>query len=191
MRRTWLPATFFLLLACAPQSKTSEKPVLDIDGLIDGQLAKLGSQPVTLYKEAGVKGANADTTFVPDAPAWRAELEVFRSLGMLNQKVYAGTYRQEGPLEDPRSNLLIRQYENTEAPLRWVRLYYQDAPERIRQVEGEVLEATPLYTARRVLSLWFEDDRGVPVLSRYTVSGYQKIALRDTVHFEITGVVRW
>ncbi|GEM_PF-2711244 len=177
--------------ACAPKSRAMEKPVVDIDGLIDRQLALLTGRKPVLNKVAGIHDRASDTTYVPDKEAWRSELEIYRSLGMLNQRIYEGTYKTEGPLDDPLSNLLIRQYANDEAPLKLLRVYYLEKPDRIRQVEGEVEESTPLLTSSRRLTMWFEDDRGSLLLTRYQLTGYQKAALRDTVRFQIQGAIKW
>lgn len=184
----------FLLLACwscAPKSRQAGKSLVDIDGILQRQLDQLAEKRPALTKTASVNASESDTTFVPGREAWKSELEVFRTLGMVNQRIYADQYLREGPLDDPLSNLLIQQFTNQEAPLRRIRIYYQDEPERIRKVEGEVEESTPLYTATRRLSLWFEEDHNQLSLNRYEVAGYQKAALRDTVRFRVTGMIRW
>lgn len=182
-----------VLLSCAPQSQKIEKTLVDIDGLIDKQLEQLQQRRPTLRKRALVDAVVSDSSWTPLAATWQNELEIFRALGIINQRIYEGSYTQQGPMDDPRSNLLINSYTNANAsaPLRWLHLYYQDEPAKIRQVEGAFEEITPLFLAHRRLSVWFEDDRGRPVLSRYEIVGYQKLALRDTVHFRIQCEVGW
>lgn len=187
----FLFALGMVLLSCAPKSREAEKSIVDIDGLIDTQLQQLHQRKPLLTKEASVDASQSDSSWTPAASVWDNELEIFRSLGMLNQRIYASGYTTEEPLDDPQSNLLIRRYTNSEAPLRWLHVYYQENPERIRQLTGEVEEVTPLYSAHRRLTLWFEDDRGRTLLTRYEIVGYQKAALRDTVHFHVQGAVGW
>lgn len=180
-----------VFFSCAPKSREAEEKYIDVDGLINSQLQHLQRSKPTLTKQAGVNGSRSVDSLTLDSAGWANELEVFRSLGNLNQRVYAGGYSVEGPLDDPLSNLLIRQYTNPNSPLRSLKVYYQANPERIRQLEGEVEEVNPLYSARRRMSLWFEDEGGAPMITRYEIIGFQKAALRDTVHFRVEGIVGW
>jgi len=182
-----------VFLSCAPQSRKIENTLVDIDGLIDKQLEELQQRRPTLTKRASVDALVSDSSWTPAAATWQKELEIFRALGMINQRIYKGAYTKQGPIDDPKSNLLISSYTsaNASVPLRWLHLYYQDESPTIRQVEGAFEEITPLFLAHRRLSIWFEDDRGRPVLSRYEIVGYQKSALRDTVHFRIQSEVGW
>ena len=179
------------LLSCAPGTRKNDNQVIDIDSLIDLQLVQFDRLKPTLHKQGGVNETVSDTTFSPSSYGWKSELEIFRSLGVLNQPVYSGAFLTEGPLDDPRSNLMILQYSLKEAPLKWLKVYYQDEPGRIRQVEGQVEDLTPLNASSRRLTLWFDDVSGLTTLSRYEINGYQKVALRDTVKFMIKGTVLW
>jgi hypothetical protein len=165
--------------------------VVDIDGIIDGQLAMLEQRRPALAKEATVNAFKSVKTFSPTREDWISELEVFRNLGMVNQRVYADGYVSAGPFDDPFSNLLIRQHENRDAPVKVVKLYYQDVPEHIRKIEGEIEESTLLSKAHHKVILWFEEQSGELSLNRYKITGYQKTAWRDTVHFEVLGNIQW
>lgn len=177
--------------ACAPSSKKKEASEVDIDSILSLQVRILGERKALLTKSSEGSAGRSDTSFVPTSTGWKEELEVFRVLGSFNQKLYQGTYQIEGPLEDPRSNLKIRRYTNDQAPLRSLLVFYRDDLSRIRQLTGVVEDANPLYSAHRELTLTFDELNGKPALTGYKVSGYQKLALRDTVRFEVTGVAQW
>ncbi len=164
-------------------------PVFDITALLNAQLDALATRKTSLEKEAGVNHSTSSTTLVPSQEFWTRELEIFRSLDAINRETVK--YRAEGPLDDPQSNLLIRRYTHPDAPLASLLVYYQDDLRRVRKVEGEVQERTLLYFARRRLTLWFEEDRGQPVLNQYEIRGFQKASLRDSVHFFVRGKVTW
>lgn len=185
--------TLLLLVgaSCAPTSRKAESPELNIDTLLARQVRILAEGHVTLTKSAEVSANRTDTTFAPDYSEWQSELQVFDALGILDQRLYQGTYRIEDPIDDPQSNLQIRRYTNHNAPLRLVQVSYQGEFMRIRQIMGIVEENNPLYAARRELTLRFDDIHGTPALASYRIHGFQKVALRDTVRYTIEGTVNW
>jgi hypothetical protein len=188
-----LPFALLLLVgaSCAPSSRKAESPELNIDTLLARQVRMLAEGQVTLTKSADVSSNRTDTTFVPDYSEWQSELEVFSTLGILDERLYQGTYRIEDPVDDPHSNLQIRRYTNHNAPLRMVQISYQGELIRMRQIMGIVEENNPLYAARRELTLRFDDIHGTPALASYRIHGFQKAALRDTVRYTIEGTVNW
>lgn len=180
----------FAFASCAtPAEHKLPGTAFDINRLLDAQEDILAGRSIRLEKEAGVNGSTSTDTLSPNAGFWTSELAIFRTLDAVNRE--SGYYIESGPLKDPQSNLLIRQFTSEAAPLAAVRVYYQDEFRRVRQVEGVVREQTFLYGTNRTLRLWFEDDHGSPVLDHYEIQGYQKVLGRDTVHFFIRARVRW
>ncbi len=190
MRRIFLAGLIGILSACAPASQKIQADEIDVDSLIASQVQLLQSGHVALTKVATM-ASRTDTAYARASTNWREELEVFRELGAIHQKLYRGTYRIEDPLDDPHSNLRIRRLTHDEAPLRVLEIYYQNELSRIREIKGILEEANPLYTSRRELILHFDDQDGKVALSRYSITGYQKLALRDTVRFSVHGQVNW
>lgn len=184
-------AVLLLASACTPPSQEIVSEGIDVDSLLLAQVRILNERKVQLSKSATVSAHPSDTSFIPTADQWRAELEVFLVFGTPNQKLYAGTYRAEGPMDDPRSNLSIRRYSNDQAPLRFLEIYYQGDFSRIRQLTGLVEEINPLYSTRRKLTLQFDDFNGTPALHGYFIEGFQKVVFRDTVRFALSAAVHW
>lgn len=177
--------------ACTPSSKKTAPNELEIDSLISFQVTLLAEKSVSLSKSAAVSAHRSDTVLTPNFTQWSGELEVFRDLGLLNHTLYKGSYRIEDPLDDPRSNLSIRRFTNNSAPLRSLQVYYQGDLARIRQLTGIIEEVNPLYSAHRELTMRFDEWNGQLALSSYSVAGFQKVALRDTVWFSVNGTVNW
>lgn len=191
MRTPFFVSIFILLSSCAPTSQKTDAQELDVDSLLSFQVELLTSRGVSLTKSAGVSPSGTDTTQTLVSTNWREELEVFRGLGAVNQKLYKGTYRVEDPLDDPQSNLSIRRLTNERAPLRLMEVYYQNEVSRIREIKGILEESNPLYTSRRELIMHFDELDVKAALSRYSITGFQKLALRDTVWFSVNGHVNW
>ena len=177
--------------ACTPSSKKTAPDELDIDSLLSFQVTLLAEKKVSLSKWAAVAAHQPDTVLAPSPTNWREELEVFQDLGLVNHTLYKDSYRVEDPLDDPRSNLNIRRLTTDEGPLRLLQIYYQGNLARIRQLTGVIEEANPLYSAHRELTMRFDELNGQLALTSYSVEGFQKLALRDTVWFSVSGTVNW
>jgi len=180
-----------LVAGCTPTPALIEMGPVDVNTLIDDQVNFLSQRKVGLSKEARVDGIFSDSTVMPTMEAWRAELAIFRQLGIVNKAIHQGTYRHEGPLDDPRSNLFIEQYSSTASPLKSLKIFYREDPSRIRKIEGRLSSTTILNTSERILTLEFDEENDKPVLTRYTVIGFQKVVLRDTVRFQLVSTIKW
>ena len=181
---------YFLAAACT-QEQASTKKFFDFDGLIDDQISELGQNGRVLEKTSSMAHEHLDSTFLPSAKGWESELEIFRDLEMSNKPAYRNAYRMDDLLKDPKSNLKIRQYTSTEAPLHMLRFYYQNEFSRLRKIEASITEKNYLYTTSRILVMEFEEDEGKSQLIRYSMNGFQKMAFSDTVRFSVEGQLDW
>lgn len=179
-----------LVLACADADKAGPK-YFDFDRFIDDQVNELSQRRRVLEKSAAVNGHQTDSTFIPSLEIWNAEMEIFRQLDMINLPAYQKFYTLEDPVKDNRSNLKIRQYIGKDTPIAWIKFYYQDDFSRLRFIEAELLEKNLLFTNRRLLKMEFEDDNGHLMVHFYSMNGFQKMMLKDTVHFSVSGRIEW
>lgn len=192
MNRVWLVALWvFLATGCAPKRSMNPRGSFNVDSLLDEQIHQLGQRSVQLTKSATIDRDTAMAALVPSPEEWKSELEIFRQLGMINKDLYRDQYRREGPLSDPRSNLLIQRYLASSAPLASFSIYYRGNLRKVKRLEGILTEANPLYSAHRTLVLEFDEINDQLVLSSFQIKGYQKVALRDTVHIAVVGTIHW
>lgn len=184
-------ALLWLMLSCGPRTSAPIQGAFDVDAFLNAQVNLLGERGATLEKRADVNGVGSDSTLIPSAVQWEKELEIFRQLNLIGSRLYSDSYDRDNTLDDPQSNLKIQRYRSATAPLREFRLYYQDDLRHLRRLEGEVVEDNPMYLAARTLTLEVEEDGDQLILTSYRVVGYQKLALRDTASYQITGTLRW
>lgn len=185
-----LTLLFLFASACSHEQKSTQK-FFDFDGLIDEQINKLSQRKRVLDKVASVSGDKSDSTFLPSVEGWESELGIFRQLELINKPTYRNSYQVEGPLEDTKSNLKIRQYVGPSTPMPLVKFYYQNEFTHLKKIEAAVTERNLLFTNSRSLSMEFDEEEGKPALIRYTVNGYQKMILGDTVRFSVLGQIDW
>lgn len=184
-------AGVIVVVACEPKPSQVSRLSIDIKGLLAEQVDQCAQRHVSLTKTASVGLTLSDTTIVPTRRFWETEFETFQALDLINKRLYQDSYRSEGPLDDPRSNLSIQRYISAESPLTLLTLFYSGKLQRVRKIEGIVQEDTQLYHAHRTLTLEFDEVDGKPLITHYQVLGYQELALGDTLHFSIRGVINW
>ncbi len=180
----------FLSVACSNEQKAVSK-FFDFEGLVDEQVSLLNQHKRVLNKMAAVNGQESDSTFLPSAKGWESELEVFRQMEMLNKPTYRSDYKILDPLKDNRSNLKIREYISTSAPVHSLKFYYHDEFSQLKKIEATILEKNVLYANGRILTMEFEDSDGKPLLNHYSMIGFQKMFMRDSVHFSLKGQIDW
>ncbi len=192
MNRVWLLVLWAVLATgCAPKRSMTPGGAFNIDSLLDEQIHQLGQRNIQLTKRATIDRDTTEAVLVPSPAEWKSELETFRQLGMINKDLYRDQYHREGPLRDSRSNLQILRYVASSAPLTSFSIYYRDNLNKMKRLEGIVTETNQLYSAHRTLVMEFDEIHDQLLLSSFQIKGYQKVALRDTVHLAIVGTIHW
>lgn len=181
---------FLLAAACTQEQKSTQK-YFDFDALIDDQISQLSQRGRVLEKVAAMAADQSDSTFLPSGKGWESELEIFRDLELINKPAFKDVYKIEDPLYDTKSNLKIRQYAASEAPLHLIKFYYQNEFLHLKKIEATITEKNLLYTTSRALIMEFDEEDGKPQLIRYSMDGFQKMVFNDTVRFSVQGQVDW
>ena len=167
-----------------------DKRYVDLDSLINVQVAHLNQLKATLKKAVIIDGKMDSSSNVLDSAAWSHELDVFRQLDLINRPIYRDAYDVKDGVKDSKSNLLIRSYESSStATVPYIRLYYQDSPSRLKKIEALYQETNSLYVSQRILKMYFDDGTGMPYLTGYSIEGHQKMMLNDSVKYTIKSVI--
>ena len=72
-----------------------------------------------------------------------------------------------------------------------VRFYYQNDFEKLKKIEANIVEKNLLYSNSRSLTMEFDEEDGKPLLIRYTMKGFQKMAFSEQVQFSVMGQIDW
>ena len=161
------------------------------DSLLQAQTQAYRVRPSGIEKYARVDD-NADTTFLAfDAPTLKREWDVFLPLDAFQKPAFADTYAITIE-QDPHSNLTVKRYLSRQAvPVPEVAFYYLNNPDQLRAIRATFQELNTFYTTQRQLELIFAERDGRPVITDYSVTGYQKMVLADSVTFSIAGKMVW
>jgi len=179
-----LLAVSISVVSCERQ-EVNNADYFNVNELLDQQIALLSNSKTVVNKEANIDSLQEQSTFVPDSLGWANELEVFRYLEVINKPIYQGLYEQVDQ-KDEHSNLKVRVLKaKADVPVREFKIYYQDTFDHLKKIEAEIEEKNSLYYSSRKLSLQFDDM----LLSKYRISGVQKMIMRDSVRYSIESKV--
>jgi len=174
------------LVSCSEGKKT--KALYPIDSLLQAQANYLSARKAHLKKIVLLGGKEEEISLSPkDIIAWRNELEIFTALDVINKPINRSYYSIED-LSDSRSNLKVKAFTTTEdLPVRYIKIYYYQSPNKLRRLEAQFKESNSLYTSLRDLTMDFQQFGDTIVLTSYNIVGGQKMLLDDTVQYHITG----
>jgi hypothetical protein len=174
------------LVSCSNDKKT--KALYPVDSLLQAQANYLSARKAHLKKVVFLGGKEEEISLAPkDIIAWRNELEIFTALDVINKPINRSYYSIED-LSDSRSNLKVKAFTTTEdLPVRYIKIYYYQSPNKLRRLEAQFKESNSLYTSLRDLTMDFQQFGDTIVLTSYNIAGGQKMLLDDTVQYHITG----
>jgi len=176
-----------LLFSCSRQNLTYDKPYFDFDSLVNNQVHQIASAKASIIKKTFLNGKKDSTILLPDTAQWRHELDAFQQLDVINKPLFKGNY-QSSNQEDDHSNLFVRSFTTKmKSPVPEVKFFYQDGYMKLKRIESVFNESNALYSTSRKLTLEFEDQQGIAMISKYRVQGFQKMILSDSVKFSIEG----
>lgn len=177
-----------LLAGCAQETKNAAK-YFDFDKLIDDQIILLANNHRQLKKSASLGETPKDTVFRPSAEEWNRELEAFRLLETINKPAFQKLYHIDDALSDTKSNLKIRQFSTDKSRVALIKLFYHNDLSQLKKIECVLFQKNFLYASSDQLTLQFDDIDGRIALTGYTMHGYQKMLLSDTVRFTVQGLI--
>jgi len=177
------------------QKKTSS--LFNVDSLIQAQVQYLSKEHAGLSKTSSLGDSNSSISLTPkDTIAWKKELEIFSVLQLVNKPINRNSYVVENQ-PDTRSNLSVRTFaikpslpnDQKDLPIEYLKIYYQDSPDKIRKIEGQYRESGMMYKTSQVLCMEFQPVNDKMILTSYSISGGQKMFMSDSVQYKINTTV--
>lgn len=181
-------AFIVLLSGCVkdqrPAQTTGFYRFYNIDSLVTAQISAL--EKLELTKSVSIDGREEQTRFIPDSLQWANELDIFRQLDQVNKASVRDAYVVTD-IRDTNSNLMVREIKSQrEVPVSMLKLYYLRTPGDIRKIEATFREENALYNNSKRMVLEFERNHR---LRRYGIEGSQKMVMKDSVRYSISGSV--
>ncbi len=179
-----------LMVSCNRENLKYDKSYFDFDSLVNNQVQLITLAKASLSKKTFLNGKQDSATLLPDTTHWKHELDAFQQLDVINKPLFKGNYQSKDQ-EDDHSNLLVRSLTTKmKSPVPEVKFFYQDGS-KLKRIESVFYESNVLYSTSRKLTLEFEEQRGTAMISKYSVQGFQKMILSDSVRFLIEGKLQY
>jgi len=189
MRKLFIITTIFLVACNVGEKPLGNYEYYSLDSLVNAQTSLLGELNPRLRKQVMLNNEPEDTVLQFSQEEWENELRLFKEAD-INIPSYSGIYQLQNELEDPNSNLLIDRYEpleGEEVHIRYFEIYYYRSIDQVKKVIVEESEENELYFSNKLLELYFATNDGKSVLSRYKITGNQKLISKDSVKYTIEG----
>lgn len=173
-----------LLAGCSQKKPAVQaREFYNFDSLVSSQIKTISTH--TLEKSVEIGEMKDSASFVPNEAQWSNELAIFRQLDEVNKASFRDAYTVT-ETRDTKSNLNVREIKsNRLVPVALLRLYYLRSLKDLRKIEATWTEENTLYVNDRKLTMEFEG-----MMHKYTIEGFQKMVMNDSVKFRIEGTVK-
>ncbi len=178
---------FFLLIeACNPisTSKEREKRYFDLALFVQKQIDKLSNQPLSVQKEIYLEGKKQE--ILTDSINWAKELSLFKEAD-INSPALANSYEVK---EDKQARTLSYVAKEDKQKVREIQLVLGGDGRlesiNIKEVKIVYAENNQLYEIHRRMSMKIKDEQ----LYAYSIQGFQKVVLKDSMVYEIRGLIK-
>lgn len=179
-RFLFLLGLLVMLDACqlAPKPEEQLQAYFDLDSLLDAQVQLLANQGAKLHKTVVMDGTTEQQTESPDTAGWKEEFIIIRDFN-LNKSYYVGAYTTKALDHGYRYELVA----NNKAPVLVFEVLKTDGD--ITSITATYFEDKTIYQHKRKLRLDFDGS----ALKGYSITGFQKMVMKDTVNYSISGEV--
>ncbi len=189
--RKLLPLIGVAALAWACGRQPSSTRPLYFDSLLQAQVNAYRVSPSGIEKYAQVDEKTDTTRLAFDQQTLKREWDMFRPLDAFQKPAFADAYTLTVE-KDPHSNLTVKRYRaRKDVPVPELAFYYLNTPDQLKAIKATFEELNVFYATQRHLQLTFAERDGLPVITHYSVAGYQKMVLADSVTFSIAGRIVW
>ena len=181
------------LVACKPTPKEGKLlggEYFALDQEIAQTIKELDALKAGVYKQVMVDGKQEEVILLPSNFKWENELALFKDIN-LNKPAW------QGFITSDTTNLfglteIIYKTERKEIPFKHIRMMFDQNKQLIYLVVN-IDKADEITHSQRTLSAqWVSrSNTSERHLVGYSVKGYQKTQLKDTLKFDILGKVRF
>lgn len=180
MKKLLICGLILVGMGCAEnkQSVRALDTYFPLDSLLDAEVAYLTAQRAALQKQVVMDDQQEHQSLRPDSSQWNDEFVIIRDFS-LNKPHYVGAYKQTA--QD--NTVLLELKDDIDAPVKSFLLAYED--KNLKQIKATYFEDKTIYQHKRLLTLDFVNNR----LKAYTIKGFQKMVLKDTITYSISGKV--
>ena len=148
----------------------------DLDDLLKSQVSKLGD--LRLQKEVWLDDESELKPLAMDSVSWKKELSFLEEINP-NQPEYVGAFVKV--IENGQTQLKLREGEKGSLKS----LIYKKSEGSIIYIQATIHEDKDVYVHHQEIEVNFSGG----LTTSYSIDGYQKIMMKDTIKFKIKGKI--
>ena len=177
--------SFVIVTACVPTSanKDAEKKYFDVAGLIHQQISELNKRKPKVEKNTSLSGEQGKIS--TDTLDWNKELALFKEAD-INSPALRDSYEI---IEDKASKTVTYTSKEEKLKVKEIKLQYNENSQitalNINQLKIIFAENNQLYEIQRVMEMTLKNS----LLNSYSIKGFQKVAMKDSLVYEINAKV--
>ena len=184
----YLLSFLWLLSACSiSRGDQREGPKIDayfdLAGLIQQQVQSLSVITPRVYKQAVIDSQREEQEL--DTVNWEKELNIF-SKADINKPRLLSQYQTTTYTNDAGNK--VTKHQNVEENVSGVikmEIVENPASQKLLSIYIETREYNTLFTSEVEMEMNFEEKENEPRLTSYTINGFEKVILKDTMHYSI------
>jgi hypothetical protein len=188
----WLFGLVILLaVACAPKPKEGKMLAGEyyaLNQVIDAEIKSLTTANAGLYKQVALDDKKEEMLLLPSQLKWSNELALFKDIN-LNKPAWQGYIKTE---TTPIANgeLVVYTAQKADIPFRRVLMVFNAAKQLDSLAVDLETENEITHTVRTLTAAW-ENTEANHHLKKYSINGFQKVLLNDTLFYKVNGEVRF
>ena len=182
----YLLPVLWLLTTCSISSGNQKEArkidaYFDLAGLMQQQVAYLSETNPKINKNAIIDGQQE--ALEQDSVNWEKELNIFAKAD-INKPRLLSQYRTNTYTDDAGHR--VTQYQNVDKHVSGVikmEIVEDPSSNKLLNIFIESGEYNTLFTSEVELEMRFEEKKNEPRLTSYSISGFEKVILRDTMRY--------
>ncbi|MDI9355763.1 MAG: hypothetical protein QM536_01900 [Chitinophagaceae bacterium] len=176
--------SLFFLSACKDNATVKKQRMYyDIHELLEQQPNLLYENNQVFLKKSTFQNKRDTQTLHLHSEQWKKELILFHDI-QINKPAYLGNY--DSLIESTKEGYTItyQQKPDREFPLRSLVLQFTKN-KKITFAEALFLKTNFLYTHEKKLQVTFTPSRKTPIMTHYTIAGYEKVIFLEKTTYHI------
>ncbi len=158
------------------------KKYFDLDSLVESQIKQLESLNPTVNKSITIGGKQEKKEF--QSMDWEKELSVFINSD-INKPKLLDLYKIEGPTTGKETLLSYEFIKKGMTGVQKMLITKDKNTRQVQSVEIESLERNVIFSSHKNIDLIFKDNQ----LTSYSMKGFDKVAMRDTMWYDVEGIL--
>lgn len=178
-------------VACAPKPKEGKLlagEYFALDQVIETEIKELTSAKAGLYKQVELDNKKEEMLLLPSQLKWENELALFKGIN-LNKPAWQGFIAAE-TTQVAGGEMVVYTASKKDIPFRKVTMLFNNNHTLDSLAVSVETENEITHTVRTLTAAWDNTDANHH-LKKYSINGFQKVLLKDTLFYNVKGDIRF